>query len=125
MASLARISRVVNAVACAALLTASASVEPPVAPWERRAGRGFENRGVAQIEKMGNRWVLNVMCDGTHATYLDESGRVDPARYAGRYVGARYHYVDRTITDPKCFRAPCPPVHERRIVLERVTARGR
>jgi len=100
-----------------------APVEPSIArgsaPWERVVRGRYENRGIAQIEKMGNRWVLNVLCDGTHATYLDDT-HVDLARYARGYVSARYHYADRTIDDPKCFRAPCPPVHERRIVLERV-----
>jgi hypothetical protein len=92
---------------------------PRVAPWERVVRGAYENRGIAQIEKMGNRWVLNIMCDGTHATYLDDT-RVDLARYARGYVSARYHYADRTIDDPKCFRAPCPSMPERRIVLERV-----
>ena len=39
--------------------------------------------------------MLNVHCDGTHATYLDDT-RVDLARYARGYVSVRYHYADRT-----------------------------
>jgi len=91
-----------------------------VAPWERRVRGAYENNGLAQIERLGNRWVLNVMCDGTHATYIDDTD-LDLAGYSKGYVSVRYQYVDRTISNPKCFRAPCAPLHERRIALERVT----
>jgi hypothetical protein len=105
----------------------AAPVGPPAthapAPWERAVRGGYENRGIAQIEKLGQRWVLNVHCDGTHATYLDDA-RVDLARYARGYVSVRYHYADHTVSDPKCFRAPCPPVLERRIVLDRIKTRS-
>jgi hypothetical protein len=98
-------------------------VGPPAthapAPWERAVRGTYENRGIAQVEKLGDRWVLNVHCDGTHATYLDDI-HVDLARYARGYVSVRYHYADRTVSDPKCFRAPCPPVLEQRIVLDQI-----
>jgi hypothetical protein len=63
--------------------------------------------------------VLNVHCDGTHATYLDDT-RFNLARSARGYVKVRYHYADHTVSDQQCFRAPCPPVLERRIVLDQV-----
>jgi hypothetical protein len=91
----------------------------PIAPWERMVRGAYENKGLAQVERLGNRWVLNVMCDGTHATYIDDTD-IDLAAYSKGYVSARYRYVDR-VKDTKCFQAPCPPAHERRIALERVT----
>jgi hypothetical protein len=90
------------------------------AEWERLAEGAFENKGVARIERLGDRWVLSVVCRGTHTTYLDETS-IDLTQYADRYVSARYHYVERTVPDPKCFRAPCGPIRERRLSLERVT----
>ena len=98
---------------------AGAPVAHVPAPWERPVRGRYENRGIAQVERLGERWVLNVHCDGTHATYLDDT-HVDLARYARGYVSVRYHYADRTVSDPKCFRAPCPPVLERRIVLDQI-----
>lgn len=95
-----------------------ASTHAPAA-WERAVRGRYENRGIAQIERLGERWVLNVHCDGTHATYLDDT-RVDLTRYARGYVSVRYHYADRTISTPQCVRAPCPPVLERRIVLDQI-----
>jgi hypothetical protein len=93
----------------------------PAAAWERAVEGSYENRGLARIEKVGNRWALTVLCNGTHTTYIDDT-KLDLASHAGSYVNARYKYAERTIDDPKCFRAPCGPVHERRIALERLTA---
>ena len=98
----------------------SAALGTSVNPWERAVGHSFENRGIAQVERVGSRWLLNVMCGATHATYVDETTKIDLARFADDFVTARYHYVDRTI-DVNCFRAPCPPSHERRVVIERLT----
>ena len=93
----------------------------PAAPWETVVRGAYENRGVAQVERLGARWVLNVMCDGTHTTYIDDSP-IDLTVHTKGYVSARYQYVERTIADPRCVRAPCAPVRERRIALERVTS---
>jgi len=93
--------------------------EASPASWERVVGGAYENRGVAQIARLGDRWVLNVMCAGTHATYIDDT-KIDLRSYTKGYVSARYHYIDRTIRNQKCFRAPCSPVRERRIALEHI-----
>ena len=93
--------------------------DAPTARWERRVGKSYENKGVARIERLANRWVLTVFCDGTHSTYLDPSGKFDATRDADRFVHVRYRYVEHSV-DVQCVRAPCAPVLERRIVLERV-----
>ena len=98
----------------------SLPVGDSVARWEHIVRGAYENKGLAKVERIGDRWVLNVMCDGTHATYLEDI-EMDLASYSKGYVSARYHYVEHTINDPKCLRAPCPAVHERRIALERLT----
>ena len=120
----------VSATGCASrgeAVTASASEPPqvqsgtrPAAGWERLVDGRYENKGIARIEKVGDRWALSVLCRGTHTTYLDESA-FDLTRYQNLYVAVRYDYVDRTVPNPKCVRAPCPPMTERRILLERIT----
>lgn len=82
-------------------------------------GSTFENRGVAKVERLGTRWMLTVMCTGTHSTYLDDT-KIDLNNYAKGFVNARYTWVTRQV-DVKCPMAPCPRVNERRIALEQLT----
>lgn len=82
-------------------------------------GSTFENRGVAKVERLGTRWMLTVMCTGTHSTYLDDT-KIDLNNYAKGFVNARYTWVTRQV-DVKCPVAPCPRVSERRIALEQLT----
>lgn len=88
------------------------------AAWERSVAGSYENRGLAMIDKIGSRWAITVVCDGRHSTYIDD-GPLNLERYAGVYVMARYHYVDRAV-QVECVRGPCPPSMERRIALESV-----
>jgi hypothetical protein len=90
------------------------------AQWERFVERRYENKGVAKIERLGGRWVLSILCQGTHTAYLDEPAS-NLARYLDQYVAVRYDYIDRLVADPRCVRAPCGPTTERRILLERIT----
>jgi hypothetical protein len=98
-----------------------ATATQAVAEWERLVGRQYENKGIARIERLGDRWVLAVWCRGIHTTYLDDTD-LDLARHQDRFVSVRYEYVDRIVQNPKCVRAPCPAVTERRIRLDRITA---
>lgn len=91
-----------------------------IAAWEQVVSGAYENKGIAQVERLGDRWVLNVMCDGIHATYIDDI-TIDLPLYGKGYVSARYHYVNRTSSDLRCVQAPCLPVQERRVALERLT----
>ena len=117
-------------VAAAAACSSAPAAEPqppstpqsppaPVASWERQVGSVFENRGVAKVERLGTRWVLTVMCAGTHSVYLDDT-KIDLNNYAKGFVNARYRWVTRQV-DVKCPVAPCPRVSERRIALEQLT----
>ncbi len=94
-------------------------VENP-ASWERIADGAFENKGVAQVERLGRQWLLNVMCNGTHATYIDDTGP-DLSTYRDAYLRVRYRYVERTNADVRCVKEPCPPSRERRVAIERIT----
>jgi len=113
-------------VSCAFALGDSRQQPPPVGPdapvaaWERIVRGAYENKGIAQVERLGDRWVLNVMCDGVHATYIDDT-TLDLPLYSQGYVNARYHYVDRINSNARCVQGPCPPVQERRVALERLT----
>ena len=91
-----------------------------VASWERVDRGAYENRGLAQVERLGTQWLLNVMCSGTHATYI-ESSDVDLTTYRTGFVTARYRYVERTTSDAKCVKEPCLPVRDRRVAIERLT----
>jgi hypothetical protein len=94
-------------------------VTPDPAAWERRVGDVYENRGLARVERIGQLWMLTILCNGAHSTYIEPS-RIDPAPYAKGYVTAQYRYVDRKNPDARCVQAPCGPITERRIVLERL-----
>ena len=95
-----------------------ASPEP--AAWERRIGDRYENRGLARVERLGQLWMLTILCSGVHSTYLEPS-QIDPAPFEKGYVAAQYRYVDRENKDVQCIQPPCAPVTERRIALERLT----
>lgn len=90
------------------------------ASWERIVDGAFENKGVAQVERLGRQWLLTVMCNGTHATYIDDTG-LDLSTYGDAYLHVRYRYVERTNADVRCVKEPCPPSRERRVAIERVT----
>ena len=94
-------------------------VTPDPAAWERRVGDVYENRGLARVERIGQLWMLTILCNGAHSTYIEPS-RIDPAPYAKGFVTAQYRYVDRENRDARCVQAPCSPITERRIVLERL-----
>ncbi len=91
----------------------------PVSLWESEVGGVYENKGIAQIERDGKTWMLSVLCKGTHSTYLDDT-KIDLTLYEKKYVNVRYRYVDRAVP-VQCIQAPCPPMIERRIVLEKIT----
>jgi hypothetical protein len=95
--------------------------DQPVAAWEQLVRGAYENKGVAQVQQLGNRWVLNVICDGIHATYIADETNIDLMTYSKGYVNARYHYVEHENTDIRCVQAPCPPARERQIAIDRLT----
>jgi len=82
-------------VSCAAAQRGQPSAVRPlpvgdaVSPWERIVDGVYEHRGLAQVERLGTQWLLNVMCDGTHAVYIEES-RADLAAFRKGCVRARY-----------------------------------
>jgi hypothetical protein len=94
-------------------------VTPDPAAWERRVGNMYENRGLARVGRVGQLWMLTILCNGAHSTYIEPS-RIDPAPYAKDHVTAQYRYVDRENPDARCVQAPCTAITERRIVLERL-----
>ena len=94
-------------------------VRPAPSSWESRSGDYYENRGLARIERVGKEWALTILCNGEHTTYLEPTA-IDPARFAGTTLLARYRYVERR-RDVQCVQGPCDPTTERRIALDRVT----
>jgi hypothetical protein len=108
-----------SATTSAAEHTQLKEVNQAAADWELLVRSRYENKGIARIERIGERWVLSVWCRGIHTTYLDDTA-FDLMQYQDLFVAVRYGYVDRSVPNPKCLRA-CPPLTERRIVLDRIT----
>jgi hypothetical protein len=80
---------------------------------EREQDGVYETRGPATIEKLGNRYVLSVRCEGIHQVYVRVSPTLDLERFVGKPVRARYRYIDEPNARTTCVRAPCPPATER------------
>jgi len=103
----------------AAARAQTARANKPV-QWERVVRDAYENKGVARIERLGERWILSVWCRGTHSTYLDSTTE-DLNRYSDLFLRVQYSYVEREVTDPKCLRAPCSPLRQRLISIKQLT----
>jgi len=80
---------------------------------ESRRGEEYETRGAARLEKLGDRFVLTVQCDGLHQIYARGAPGVDLELFLGKPVRARYRYVEEANPQTRCVRAPCPPGTER------------
>jgi hypothetical protein len=89
----------------------SEGVLPPQC--ERQRGEEYETRGAATLEKLGDRFVLTVRCDGVHQIYARGVPGVQIEPFLGRPVRARYRYVEEVNPRTRCVRAPCPPETER------------
>lgn len=83
---------------------------------ERRVGDLYETQGTAVIDKVGDRYVLTLHCDGIHQIYVRLPATMNLDRFVGKVVHARYTYTDDENPRARCIRAPCPPATER--VLE-------
>jgi hypothetical protein len=80
---------------------------------ERRLGGHYETRGLAIIDKLGDRYVLTVRCEGVHQIYVRVPPAMDLEPFLGKPVRARYTYADEDNPRTRCIRAPCPPATER------------
>ena len=105
--------------------TGVSTVEPQVpATRARKGARGRPGRRIGsvtvaspEIDAIGRRWALTILCDGEHTVYVDETTEFELQQYRERFVQAHYVYVERTVPDPRCIRAPCGPVVEHRLKL--------
>ena len=91
---------------------------------ERRRDGLYETRGPATIDKLGDRYVLTVRCEGVHRIYVQVPTALNLESFVGKPVRARYRYVDEENPRTRCIRAPCPPATERLLditELEEVT----
>ena len=95
----------------AARPASSEGVLPPQC--ERQRGEEYETRGAATLEKLGDRFVLTVRCDGVHQIYARGVPGVQIEPFLGRPVRTRYRYVEEVNPRTRCVRAPCPPETER------------
>jgi len=94
-----------------AVPVSSEGVLPPQC--ERQRGEEYETSGAASLEKLGNRFVLTVRCEGVHRIYARGAPGVQLEPFLGKPVRARYRYVEEVNPQTRCARAPCPPVSER------------
>jgi hypothetical protein len=80
---------------------------------ERRLGGHYETRGPATIDKLGDRYVLTLRCEGVHQIYVRVPLAMDLEPFLGKPVRARYTYADEDNPRARCIRAPCLPATER------------
>jgi hypothetical protein len=86
-------------------------VLPP--PCEQRRGEMYETRDAASLDRVGDRYVLTVRCEGVHRIYVRGAPGVDLEPFVGKAVRAHYRYVEQSNSRTRCIRAPCSPGTER------------
>jgi hypothetical protein len=87
---------------------------------ERRLDGVYETRGPASIDRLGDRYVLTVRCEGVHQIYVRNTAVVDLGPFAGKTVRVRYRYAEERNPRARCVRPPCPPVTERVVEITEI-----
>jgi hypothetical protein len=88
--------------------------------WEQEVDEIFSNRGVAKIERLGERYLLTIHCFGIHSVYAKGGLEVNLDAYVGQLVHTYYVYVETVNMNTRCIKAPCEPVMESEAVIKRV-----
>jgi hypothetical protein len=96
------------------------TVQPSPSHWENEVGGIYENRGLSKINRIGDDYLLTTYCDGIHSVYIKDDKKFNLQNYTGKFVNVSYRYVEEVNRDVKCIKAPCEPVTERRIVIEKI-----
>lgn len=93
------------------------TVSPKPNFWEIRKQGIFQNRGIAQIEKLGKEYVLTVSCEGVHRVFIHQQKDLQLEEYVGHFIEVRYTYgeVKKQI---QCITTPCHAITERRILIQ-------
>jgi hypothetical protein len=73
----------------------------------------YETRDAASLDRVGDRYVLTVRCEGVHRIYVRGASGVELEPFVGKVVRTRYRYVEQSNSRTRCVSAPCPPSTER------------
>jgi hypothetical protein len=98
------------------------TVQENPAPWERKIGAVYENKGIAKIERVAVHYVLTTYCHGIHSIYVKGGTEVKLDDYKGKFVQARYKYIEEINTNIQCITAPCEPVVEKIALIVELSA---
>lgn len=84
--------------------------------WEIPRQGVFQNRGIAQIDKLGKEYVLTVSCNGVHRVFIHQHKKINLEEFLGQFVQARYTYGD-VRKRVQCIKKPCNPITERKLII--------
>jgi len=84
--------------------------------WETQHRGKFQNRGIAQIDKLGKEYVLTVSCKGIHRVFIHQNQKIHLEDFLGQFVQARYTYGD-VRKQVQCIKKPCNPITERKLLI--------
>jgi len=84
--------------------------------WETQHRGEFQNRGVAQIDKLGTEFVLTVSCKGIHRVFIHQNPKIHLEDFLGQFVQARYTYGDIK-KQVQCIKKPCNLITERKLLI--------
>jgi len=87
---------------------------------ERRLDGVYEIHGPASIDRLGDRYVLTVRCEGVHQIYVQNTAAFDLGSFVGKTVRVRYRYADERNPRARCIRPPCPPATERVVEITEI-----
>ena len=79
---------------------------------EQRLDDLYDTRGRTTIDKLGDRYLLTVRCEGVHQIHVRVPPALNLAPFVGKSVRVRYWYVDEDNPRTSCVRTPCPPAIE-------------
>ena len=91
-------------------------VSPKPNFWEFPHQGAFQNRGIAQIDKLGKEYVLTISCKGIHRVFIHQDKKIKLEEFLGKFVQARYTYGD-VKKQVRCIKTPCNPITERKLLI--------
>lgn len=91
-------------------------IHPIPERWESLSDDMYENRGIAQIERIAPKYMLTISCGRIHQVFIYQNPEVALKHYVGKFVRARYTYAE-VKKRVQCIKEPCHPATKRKIVI--------
>lgn len=87
--------------------------------WEKSLNGLFENRGIAQIERWKDNYILKIYCNGIRYTYIKDNNEFSLDGYLEKFIIARYTYIEEK-ENIVCIKAPCLPVTVTKLLIKNI-----